>query len=297
MLQAGLRDEGVVRVLAANRSFVFQNLIELDGRVGAYPLGARGYAPINTYLLKEGDDALMFDTGYAVHEQAIIHQLRSRLAPGDRLSIFPLRLNELMSVNNAAAIARQIGIEGVYAIAADVALWLDFVSVTETESEAHLRNVTSRELPGRSEILLGRQGKRVIESLQSPIRLINTRWMYDAETRVLHTSDMFSHVWRPTPDGPWVVNEENDTTTADELRSFLLNTRYWWLEGASTDLLRRAIDAVFDGRDIETIAPSYGCLLQGRSVVERHRALLDRVLSDLDRSKARSAYVHHLLER
>src|SRR5258708_28156601 len=112
---------------------------------------------------------------------------------------------------------------------------------------------------------------------------------------------MFSHVWRDTETGPWVVTEaDNDPTSARHIRSFMLNTRYWWLEGAPTDSIRRGIGDVFDKYDIETIAPGYGCILRGRKVVAQHYRMLDEFLKTCDKSLAGSRYVtpdeeHHTM--
>ena len=85
--------------------------------------------------------------------------------------------------------------------------------------------------------------------------------------------------------------------SARELRSFLLNTRYWWLEGAPTGAIRHGIADVFDRCDVETIAPGYGCILRGRKVVARHVRMLDEILESLDRSVATSRYVGRDEER
>ena len=101
-----------------------------------------------------------------------------------------------------------------------------------------------------------------------------------------------------TPGGPWVVTEtDNDSTSPRDLRSFMLNTRYWWLEGAPTDSIRRGIDAVFDKYDVETIAPGYGCILRGRNVVKRHYQMLDEFLKASDKSRMVSRYVTRDEER
>jgi hypothetical protein len=81
------------------------------------------------------------------------------------------------------------------------------------------------------------------------------------------------------------------------MRSFLLNTRYWWLEGAPTDAIRRGIDDVFEKHDVETIAPGYGCILHGRKVVARHVRMLDEILKGLDKRVAVSRYVSRDEER
>src|SRR5205085_6908201 len=120
---------------------------------------------------------------------------------------------------------------------------------------------------------------------------------YDEATRTLFSSDMFTHVWRAGADGHWIVTDHDDTTCARELRSFLLNTRYWWLEGAPTDSIRRGIAEVFDSCDVETIAPGYGCILRGRKVVARHYRMLDEFLKACDKSRMVSRYVTRDEER
>jgi flavorubredoxin len=146
-------------------------------------------------------------------------------------------------------------------------------------------------------IQLGKSG-RSIDVMQAPLRLIATRWLYDRTTRTLFSSDMFTHVWRSSDKGPWIVTEaDSDTTSPRDIRSFMLNTRYWWLEGAPTDAIRRGIGNVFDKYDIETIAPGYGCILHGRSVVARHYRMLDEFLKACDKSVAVSRYVTRDEER
>ena len=94
--------------LVPDRLYSIASTIALDGRVSAYPANVRGYAPGHCYLLKEGNDALLLDSGYAAYRSQIIASLHQLLAPGDELSIFPLRLNEYMSVCNVEAIAQHV---------------------------------------------------------------------------------------------------------------------------------------------------------------------------------------------
>ena len=79
--------------------------------------------------------------------------------------------------------------------------------------------------------------------------------------------------------------------------ALMLNTRYWWLEGAPTDSIRRGIANVFEKYDVETIAPGYGCILRGRKVVQRHYQMLDEFLKASDKSRMVSRYVTRDEER
>jgi hypothetical protein len=283
-----------IATLAQGKLHALQHPFALDGRVSSYPASARGFSVANSYLLTQTDAALLIDAGFGKDEPAIRAQIESLIAPALPLSLFPLRLNEFMSINNVETFAAHFNVEQCYTSNPDAALWFDFGAKADGRSILDSMPITA---VTRSETIeLGKQGRR-IDVMQAPIRLIATRWLYDRATRTLFTSDMFTHVWRARPGDPWIVTDADDTTSERELRSFLLNTRYWWLEGAPTDSIRRGIAAVFDKCDVETIAPGYGCILAGRKVVARHAMMLDDVLGRLDKSLAVSRYVPRDEER
>jgi flavorubredoxin len=284
-----------IATLAEDKLYALQHAFALDGRVSSYPASARGYSVANSYLLAQGDAAMLIDTGFGKDERAIRHQIESLIAPGQPLSLFPLRLNEFMSINNVESFAGHFNVEQCYTSNVDAALWFDFGSKADGRNILEAMKVVA--VTRLDTIQLGKHG-RLIDVMQAPIRLIATRWLYDRATRTLFSSDMFTHVWRASRKGPWIVTEaDDDATSLRDVRSFLLNTRYWWLEGAPTDSMRRGIADVFDRYDVETIAPGYGCILHGRKVVARHYQMLDDVLRTCDSSVAVSRYVSRDEER
>jgi flavorubredoxin len=291
---------GGIAMLAERKLYALQNPFALDGRVSSYPGSARGYSVANSYLLTQSDAAVLIDTGFGKDEPVIRAQIEELIAPGLPLSLFPLRLNEFMSINNVEAFAGHFNVETCYTSNVDAALWFDFGARAEGRDILESMKVTA--VTRADTIELGRQG-RAIDVMQAPIRLIATRWLYDRATRTLFSSDMFTHVWRDTQTGPWIVQEtdknsaDNDSTSLRDMRSFMLNTRYWWLEGAPTDSIRRGIGNVFDKYDVETIAPGYGCILRGRDVVAQHYRMLDEILKTCDKSVAVSRYVSRDEER
>jgi flavorubredoxin len=286
---------GGIASLADDRLYALQNPFALDGRISSYPASARGFSVANSYLLTQPDAAMLIDTGFGKDEPVIRAQIESLIAPGLPLSMFPLRLNEFMSINNVESFAGHFNVETCYTSNIDAALWFDFGAKAEGRDILKSMKVTA--VTRADTIQLGK-GERAIDVMQAPIRLIATRWLYDRVTRTLFSSDMFTHVWRDTTTGPWIVTEaDNDSTSLADVRSFMLNTRYWWLEGAPTDSIRRGIGNVFDTYDIETIAPGYGCILRGRSVVERHYRMLDEFLKASDKSRMVSRYVTRDEER
>src|ERR1700694_3801192 len=223
---------GGIAALAEGRLYALQHPYALDGRVSSYPASARGYSVANSYLLTQSDAAMLIDTGFGKDEPPIRAQIESLIAPGLPLSLFPLRLNEFMSINNVETFAGHFNVETCYTSNVDAALWFDFGAQAEGRDILESMKVTA--VTRADTIRLGK-ADRAIDVMQAPIRLIATRWLYDRATRTLFSSDMFTHVWRDTQTGPWIVTEaDNDPTSLAHVRSFLLNTRYWWLEGAPT---------------------------------------------------------------
>jgi len=286
---------GGIAALADGKLYALQNPFPLDGRVSMYAASARGYSVANSYMLTQPDAAMLIDTGFGKDEPTIRGQIESLITPGLPLSMFPLRLNEFMSINNVETFAGHFNVETCYTSNIDAALWFDFGAKAEGRDILKSMKVTA--VTRADTIEIGKQG-RLVDVMQAPIRLIATRWLYDRATRTLFASDMFTHLWRETATGPWIVTDaDNDPTSTRDIRSFMLNTRYWWLEGAPTDSIRRGIAAVFDKYDIDTIAPGYGCILSGRNVVERHYRMLDEFLKACDKSVAVSRYVFRDEER
>jgi flavorubredoxin len=289
------RFTGGIAPLADGRLYALQNPFALDGRVSSYAASARGFSVANSYLLTEPDAAMLIDTGFGKDEPVIRAQIESLIAPGLPLSMFPLRLNEFMSINNVESFAGHFNVETCYTSNIDAALWFDFGAKADGRDVLASMKVTT---VTRSDVINLGGGGRAIDVMNAPIRLIATRWLYDRATRTLFSSDLFTHVWRDAETGPWVVTDaDNDPTSLSDVRSFMLNTRYWWLEGAPTDAIRRGIDKVFDTCDVETIAPGYGCILRGRNVVERHYRMLDDFLKACDKSVMVSRYVGRDEER
>jgi flavorubredoxin len=283
---------GPIEVLAPGRLYALQNVITLDGRISSYPANARGFTVSNCYLIKEGNDAVLLDSGYSAHERSLLAQIESLLEPDATLSVYPLRINEYMSVCNVEAIAARFNVVQCYSGNPDAALWVDFGGRSDSTARQPKPYSLRTTLVARKQTLhVGRDQSRAIEAFQAPIRLIGTRWIYDGATRTLFTSDSFSHEWADDPDGPWATYAADNTTTLEHIRSFLLNTRYWWLEGGDTESLRRKVAEVFQRYEIETIAPGYGRVLRGRDLVERQFAMFDEVLRRLDRGMVAPSYV------
>ena len=139
--------------------------------------------------------------------------------------------------------------------------------------------------------MVGDNTDRNIQVISAPLRLINTSWIYDEKTKILFSSDMFNYGIAEKSTEDWIITNPEEEFSISYIKSFLLNTRYWWLEGAKTRLLRDNIKKVYDSYDIETLAPGYGKIFKGKKLVQKQFELLDNILDELDISKTKAHYV------
>src|ERR1700752_2422600 len=156
---------GGIAPLADGRLYALQNPFPLDGRVSAYPASARGFAVANSYLLTEPDAAMLIDTGFGKDEPVIRAQIESLIAPGLPLSMFPLRLNEFMSINNVESFAGHFNVETCYTSNIDAALWFDFGA--KADGRDVLKSMKVSEGGRADTISLGKSG-RLIDLMNAP---------------------------------------------------------------------------------------------------------------------------------
>ena len=288
--------ESTITDLGEGKAFALHNILELDGRVIAYPKSTRGFSSMNCYLLREDNAAVLLDTGFNGQIDFLSEQISSLITKDTPLSLYPLRQNEFMSVGNIVALANRFNVVEAFSNRPNIDFWFDFELEDFIPKEEKDKKFTTSKLGNELKINIGENPERLIHGLVAPIRLISTMWIFDHGTKTLFSSDMFSHISQKHLDGPW-ISDKDELTTTSFVRSFLLNTRYWWLEGVDTGPLREGITEVFNKFDIHTIAPGYGTILTGKEQVEKQFNILDEVLRDLDSSVVKASYVPRNLER
>jgi hypothetical protein len=269
-----------VITLSPDRLYALANPYEIDGRVSWHPPGVRGFAPMNCYLLVEGERALLIDSGVTVHRDALIEQLRQALPAAARLAVLHTRLGEYNSLCNTPAVAARFDVREVCGPHLNADLWTDFEPHSDAAGDGFghaIGPVEVRLLGNEQELSVDAAGRRRVQVFAAVLRLLPTHWAFDEATGTLFTSDMFSHVRRPGPGGPWTVGAADDTSL-ETVREHMLETRYWWLPGADTDEIAAGLAEVFGSRRVERIAPGYGCILEGEGVVARHLEMVQEVL-------------------
>ena len=217
------------------------------------------------------------------------------IAPGSALSLFPLRLNEFMSINNVATFAGHFNVDQCYTSNTDAALWFDFG--TEDNSRGILDSMKVTAVTRADTIELGKHGRadrRHAGTDPADRHALAVRLRDQDAVQLRHVHRCLARQRDRTLDRHR-YGQRLDVAA----RGALVHAEHALpaARGAPTDFIRRGIGEVFDKYDIETIAPGYGCILSGHKVVARHYQMLDDFLKACDKSVAVSRYVTRDEER
>jgi hypothetical protein len=254
-------------------------LVKLDGRISWAPREARGYQPINCYLVVEPGMATLIDTGPAFHEAQVTEQLRRALPPQARLSVFLTRA-EYEGIGNLGAVHAAVGVDDLFS--GGVPNIFDGYAEVPGFAEMWNRRTYISRIPPTASPAIG--DSRRLHMLAAPLRVLATYWAYDNLTRTLFTSDVFGHTDCATASGsPVIERVSDDSSNYESVRAHVL-AKFPWLAFGRVQTIRDALSAVFEKYEVEIIAPMHGSVLKGGEVVTRHYEFLQRLLAESDGS-------------
>lgn len=254
--------------------------VPMDGRLSWVPASWQGpdsllHEAVNSFLLIEGDRAMLVDSGVTVHREAIVAQIAGLL--GDRkLEVFLTRFEPDCLVN-LPHLVKRFGVTEVHGggVSNPFDFFDDLSTAEQLRADAGVQ--LHRRLPGDA-VAVG-QG-RELNLVATTIRLLTTFWAYDTGTKTLFTSDAFSHVAIAGAGGRTFVDDQDDPTTFENVRDHLF-TKFDWLLGAETGPLREDLARIFATYDVERLAPTHGGTIVGKDTVAKHVAWVNRALEEV----------------
>lgn len=212
--------------------------IVLDENVSWCPPGTRTIQPVNCYLIKGDNGSVLVDTGIRLHEAEIIRQLDSLLDPGERLAVVLTR-TEMECCLNLPAIEARFNVESVWYTGG-----ITVPRMTASPQRIMVNPGTSREV----EVIDG----LTLEFVSPLMRLLPTLWIFDPVSKVLLTSDAFTH---RSPGS----SRSSGSSAAAGLQKFQ------WFAQADTRDIARDVEEVILRREVAAIGPGYGEPIVGAS--------------------------------
>jgi len=269
----------VAECLVDGSLYALGSSFPIDGRISWLPSDLeRGYEPINCYLVKDPESAILIDTGVAAQRRSILSQLTQLLTPSIPFRLLLTRPTEFDSFGNLGEVLRATGADTLYIGSSGQSSPLDVVDYADPVAGSDgLRVVRLAGLANDRFTPLPESNR--LEVILPMLRLLGTVWAYDSATHTLFTSDCFGHVSSRGVDSRISANGNQQSTDDEESVRRHMYAKFGWLAGANCEPIRASIRAIFDQRDVEIVAPTHGCILMGRDLVQRHLELVERVLS------------------
>jgi hypothetical protein len=260
--------EGFASVIPGTLAAVGGWLRVAERPVSWLPPEGHGLLPVQAYLLRDGADWLMIDTGLAVHWPLIAAELGRTLEGASRRRLITTRREQDCMIN-LPAILREFGVSEV--LYAGVLNPLDFFEgVEERETVARIEAVpglrASRIAPG----VVTEIGALRLDVLRIELRLLATNWFYERQTRSLFTSDAFAFLARPAE--AWAPGLSRMRGAAEapmraEEAALYLSAKMDWLFGIDPAPIIADLDAIQAARRIARICPGFGCVIEGEAAV------------------------------
>jgi flavorubredoxin len=263
--------------LVAGRLWLLGGSIALDGRISWVPAEARGFQPINTYVLLEEGGALIIDPGVYAQHTLVGEQLERLIPRGAAVSIYLTRAEPDVS-GNLGEISARFRVEHLYC-GGGPNPFDAFEAVGDIDPQNRGTRVQMERTPTGYEVPVG--GDRGVEIMRPIIRLLATYWGYDRATRTLFTSDSFGHNLQDSPADPRILRASNARPIdRAQVKAHLL-AKFGWLRHARTQSILNNLRALRADRVIDRLAPGRGLVIEGQARVAEELDVMEDILREL----------------
>jgi len=242
---------------------------------------SRGWLPVQCYGLRDGEHFVLIDTGLVGHGETIRAGL-AELTRGTRNRHVMLTRREPDTMMNLPWIVREFGIHSIRCCGP-----IDPFDLVERLDEAHTSSDVKAAF-GISVDFLTPNSRTTYDSMsleimRPGIRILATDWMYESSTRTLFCSDLWGFVTRESIEQPVILDRDGDCLSTEAIEDHLL-AKFDWLCGIDTAPIAAGVSDVLARYQVDRLAPSYGCIIEGQELVER---VVARTLQALERLAAR----------
>lgn len=224
-----------------------------------------GRLAVSCYVLKDGDEALLVDTGLAAHREPISAGLDAVLSGTQRRALIMTR-REPDSIINLPWLIRHFAIDTVYC--GGILSPLDFFERLDQQAAAShinaIADVGVTWLHAGAHIPIGGLRLRV---LRTALCVLPKSHLFEERTRTLFASDSWGFLTQGAEDGVASV-ATGERLSRDRIAAYLRH-KFDWLLGIDTEPVQQDLARLLGEDPIERICPAYGCVIEGADLV-RH---------------------------
>lgn len=257
----------MITELAPGRLYRLGIEVEIDDRISWVPEGTGGYEPLSAYLILDGAEALLIDTGPAVMVHALVDQVRE-LLQGRELSVYVSR-NEPDVLGGLGAVIEEFKPRCVYYCGGGGLLdWIGDARMEPSVVLAFRDSVPVAFTAPGDRIQVG--SGPAVELLPTHLIMLGSAWAYDPSSRALFTSDSFCHLHMDRTTDSVVSDEMDQRSGMAESVAAHLYRRFDWASGLADRFYAEEIERRFEATPIDIVAPARGRVLLSAPAITRH---------------------------
>jgi hypothetical protein len=260
--------------------------VAVPNRTSWMPRHAAGWLPVQAYLFRGPDRALLLDTGVTVHRPELARALKGLVPAGTELDCLLSRW-EPDAIINLPWLIEHFGLRFVHSVGElnPIDFFANFDEASmKAQAEVSARGATLVSvMPGD----VVRVGPFEIEVLRTTLRLLVTNWFYERTTRTLFTTDSFGFLINAA--GPALFKASRGEITAEQMID-ALSLKFEWLAGANCEGLIDDLRRLRGRYPIDRICPMSGGIIEGATLTAQVFDAVESALATLAGRPQRPAF-------
>lgn len=260
--------------LAVDSLYVIGATVPVDSRISWYAKEHHGrHLPFNTYVLKDGEETLLLESGVPAIFDSLASQLRGLLG-GQTVHRIAVTRNEPDCVANLPHWVRDFGLTTVHSpgLMNTLQFFPSDAPALETvfdhrSTELQMLSFGIRCAPALPGGTIPVSATRELEVLAVPLKVLPTAWYYDRSTRTMFCSDSFSDETSVYENARMIRSADpHDVLVRRARRHF--EGKFNWLARSDLTSVIADLEKIFANYEIDILAPNRGLLIHGRLAVE-----------------------------
>ncbi len=244
-----------------------------------FPATAKGEIPVCAYVMKDGDNFLLVDTGIAIHRREI-GKAMEKLIAGCTNRQMAMTRREPDNLINLPWAVKEFDIARVSG-GGEVSPLDFFESMDFANADAQLKAQTGALLNWVAPGAVVEVGKFKLDVLRPALRVLATFYLYEHATETLFGAESWGFLTE-TSSHRGLIARADDRIGVDTILEYL-NTKFDWIAGSDTAPLIDELKTIA-ARPIERICSNYGRVIEGRKLV---RDVFDKTIEALEILKNR----------
>ncbi|QIB33114.1 MBL fold metallo-hydrolase [Ancylobacter pratisalsi] len=228
--------------------------------------GLTGQLAVPCYVLRDGDEALIVDSGLAIHRDELFRGLDAVLA-GTTHRAFAMTRREPDSIINLPMLVQRYQVSPVYCGGALNPVDF-FERVDQRNTELHIHAIARTGVTWVSPSETIAVGRLRVDMVRTRLCVLPKTHIVEHATGTLFGSDSWGSLTQPATGAVDIVRQEDARLDRAALAGYLAH-KFDWLLGIDTSLVADDVASLAMRYAVQRICPGYGAVIEGASLSRR----------------------------